>query len=294
MILLLILFFHLALACLLSVEIFHGRLKVDRTSVVLLFLLPGFGEILVCLASARHTRGTAGRKAEEINRRKDYRENSASGFFDMDLRDTAIPLEDALIINNGAERQRILRDAVLAGTNGQSAFLQQAKRDQNPEIVHFATTAMAHADSEYEKRLSSLEEKLKENPENLETLDTLIDHLWEYLKNPSEDEAIRSLRQKRYIEVLKERVSLHPAPEFLTKLASAYIDSDRYQEAEEALNLEDSLFPNDPDTWITRFSLYYKQGDREEMNHMIETYKAGQQLRSSRIDRIISFWTGRG
>lgn len=291
MIPILLLFIHLALALFLSREIFIGRLKVDRAAVVLLFLLPGFGEVLVCLASARHTRGTAGKKAEQIDRNKNYRENSASGFFDIGLRDTAIPLEDALIINNGAERQRILRDAILAGANGQSAFLQQAKRDENPEIVHFATTAMAHADSEYEKKLASLEETLKENPGNLETLDALIDHLWGYLKNPSEDAAIRELRQKRYIEVLNERVSMHPAPEFLTKLATAYIDADRYDDAKATLDKEESLFPNDPDTWITRFSLYYKQGNRDEMNRMIQDYQAGQHLRSSRIDRIIGFWT---
>lgn len=282
---------HISASVILTYFIMRKKLHIEQASAVLLFCLPVFGEMLILMISYRNVAGHTGQKNSSIDRDKNLVIDSSGGFFDTDPRDTSIPLEDALIINSGADRQKILRDAVLAGTNGKSAFLELARKDDNPEIVHFATTAMAYADSQYEKKLTSLENSLKKKPDDLEAMDILISHLWDYLKNPSDDKAIYELRMNRYIEVLNKRVLKHPTPEYMTKLAGAYIEAGDYEKAEKMLNRENLIFPNDPDAWIMFFRLHYVCGDREAMSRMIESYKNSGVMKSSRIDRIIEFWT---
>lgn len=290
MIALLFLIIHGISSSLMACGIKRGRFACDPGMIGVLCLLPYFGEALVLLVSYRTAHGLTGQKADAIRRDEEVTAEASEGFFENDIRDTAIPLEDALFVNNAAQRQRILRDAILAGSEGNGALLEQARRDDNPEIVHFATTAMAHADSEFEKKQKELEERLAATPDDIAVMDELIELLRSYLEHPT-DESIRKLRLQRYTDLLSERVKKHPTPEFMDRLSAACLDGGDMEEAERMIKMTDLLYPNDPENWILRFRMYYMRRDREAMADMVADYHDNPDLRSTRIDRIIAFWT---
>lgn len=292
MILFIIFAVNFIFACILLLLIRAGYIYSDYGVFAMMVFLPYLGELIV-LGIHIHTKlKLNGRSSREIIRGKEDKENNETGFFLDDDRDSSIPLEDALIVNSGRERQKVLRDAILSGTNDRSAVLLRASKNADSEIVHFATTAMTHAENEYEKEISNIEievRKANDDAERLTALDKEIMVLTKLINNTEEDSGILLDRQKKLISILKKRILINPTIEYLNMLSKLFLDIKDMESALRYIKRANLLFPNDPDTWILRFRYYFLLKDRKGMDMMITRYKNGHS-KNARIDKIINFW----
>lgn len=292
MILFIILAVNFIFACFMLFLIRAGYIYTDYGVFAIMVFLPFLGELIV-IGIHFHTKFRLnGRKSRDIVRGREDKENNETGFFLDDDRDSSIPLEDALIVNSGRERQKVLRDAILSGTNDRKSVLLKASKNADSEIVHFATTAMAHAESEYEKEITNLEievRKAKDDTERLAALDKEIRVLSQLINNTEEDSGIILDRQKKLIDILKKRIVINPTIEYLNLLSKVCLDIDDTDGAIRYINRAALIIPNDPDTWINRFRYYFLLKDREGMDNMINRYKKGH-YKNARIDKIINFW----
>lgn len=291
---------HFIIAGIISALCLAGVLKTPKAILPLVILIPGIGELIVLCLHIHTVRGLDARDFDRIDRGRDSQPFHDSGFFQQDTRDTSVPVEDALIIHKGRERQVILRNAVLHNAGGNLSLLREASRSSDPEIVHFATTALAQEDNRNEKLFSGFEKRLGQakarsqktgsTAEYLTVLDQYIETLKKYLAKADRSETIREVREKRLAALLKERISIHSSPEHMILLAEASQDLHDDKTALEVLDQMDFEWPNDPDAWIQRFRYHYTHRDKRAMDRMIREYRSDPLLVSRRIDDIIAIW----
>lgn len=293
MYLIILLLINFILVLLMMVLIQRGFIYADYGMWAVMTFLPFLGEIIVLLFHIHTKLRLNGRKADDIERGRDVKENNETGFFQDDDRDNMIPLEDALILNNGRERQKVLRDAILSGTSNRKAVLLKASKNSDSEIVHFATTAMAHAEGEFEKEVSRLEvdvRKAKNENDMLIALDEEIKVLSQFIKNTEEDSGIVLERQEKLIDLLKTRTKLHPTIEYMNMLSEIYLDTGDTDSAYSNIKRTAIMFPKDPDTWILQFRCYFMLHKKNEMDKMMENYRKDLKFKNARIEKIVSFW----
>ncbi|MEE0954904.1 MAG: hypothetical protein U0L49_03695 [Eubacterium sp.] len=290
---------HLAAAALLSLGMVRGVVKAPPVMIPMLILMPLVGELVVLSLHFHTLLGKDGKDFQDLNEGSRINTSVDSEFFRRDTRDTSIPVEDALILHKGRQRQTILRNAIMHDTIGNQIMLLDASRNPDPEIVHFATTALAQLMTRNEKKFSELDKNLADAKKTggdhalLEAYDAYIDALNSYLKNSAKD-AQWLVRQKQMTRLLKARCALRFAPESLLLLAEASLDQGDFKTADAALDEMDRSWPNDPETWILRFRSYYLRRDRAAMDVMIGKYQTEDVLHSQKIDEMIKPWIREG
>lgn len=276
-----------------------GVIKEHPSMIPMMVAMPVIGELIVLCLHIHRVRGKDGKDFRELEEADGPNTSVDSEFFRLDARDTSIPVEDALILHKGRQRQTILRNAILHDTVGNQIMLLDASRNPDPEIVHFATTALSQLMTRNEKKFSELDAALnqakKEGNEHalLEAYDAYIEGLAGYLRNSARD-AQWTAKEKQMIRLLKARIRIRFAPESMLLLAKASLDQGDWKTADAALDEMDKHWLGDPETWITRFRSYYLRRDKQAMDRMIREYQTGDVVHTAKIDQVIEPWTREG
>lgn len=290
---------HLGASALLMILIRAHVLAAPLTIWPLLFCVPWVGEITVIAIHIHTVMGLNGRDQDKLNADRLRNAFHDTGFFQTETRDTSVPVEDALILHKGKQRQTILRNAVLNSISGNQAVLREASRSTDPEIVHFATTALAQADSRDEKIFAGLDKdlaKARRDPDDTDALLSVLDrYIWEMKRCLEETDPMDSLhlvRERRLVALLRERLDLKVSSEALSDLADSCMNLGEPDEAKEPLRQLKEGWPSDPDGWILAFRLRYIRKDRDGMVRMMEEAKDDPKLQNSRIREILTVWEG--
>ena len=91
-----------------------------------------------------------------------------------------IPLEEALIVNDPADRRRLMLSMLTEEPDAYLAQLQAAKLNDDVEVAHYAATAVAQISKESDLKLQQLERAFKTDP-SAQNLNEYCDFLGEYL-----------------------------------------------------------------------------------------------------------------
>ena len=272
-------------------------LKVPMQMWPVMFLIPYLGEIIVLAIHIHTVRGLNGKDFRNVFENKQDDEDIDSGFFRKAERDASLPLEDALITYKGRKRQEILRGALLNSQQKRTELLEQARSSNDPEIVHFATTAMAKERTDMEMMFSAYENKLAHpgnmQPEKLQAVQgKYIDALHQYLKTASSSDPMYGIRQEKLITLLEERIQIPSlqTPQIYVMLAECYLDRRNFDAARKILNQTDLIWPGCTDAWIQRLRMLYMKKDKAGMDRLIRNYHAHPDFQNKRIDEVIQIW----
>ena len=142
-----------------------GLLPVRGHMLAVIVLVPLWGPLLVVLLSVRGAVFGEGLKEsalESLRFNDDLHRSMSvpSGEDDAGV----VPLEEALIINDPAERRRLMLSMLSEEPDAYLAQLQAAKLNDDVEVAHYAATAVVQISKESDLKLQQLERAFKMDP----------------------------------------------------------------------------------------------------------------------------------
>lgn len=286
----LLLFLHL-LVCVGFFFLLRFRiLEADVMLLPICVFVPVFGPLLTLLVSFVNASGLTGSKNRNLEAmRKDLVSEKSTPDIDQESGE-ALPLEDALILNDAGVRRNAMLEILLNGASDMSYVLHRAKENADVEVVHYATTALSELLKDYDLRLQKLSQAHEEHPEDTEVLADYIDTLDEYLRNAlAEGENLR-IQRTRYVTLLKERIETDMRIEDVQSLIGSLMYSKDYDQAEQWLVQMETRWPEREETIELRLRYYYEFHMGEAFTAYVAKLKTGGCYISGRLRQLIQFW----
>lgn len=269
------------------------RFRILEADVMLLpicVFLPVFGPVLTLLVSWGDVNGRTGSKNQNLEAmRKDMVSEKSTPDVEQESGE-ALPLEDALIINDASVRRSAMLGILLHGASDMSYVLHQAKKNVDVEVVHYATTALSELLKDYDLRLQKLSQAHEEHPEDAEVLADYIDTLDEYLRNAlAEGENLR-IQRTRYVTLLQERIQKDMRIEDVRALILSLMYSKDYNQAEQWLVQMETRWPEREETLMLRLRYFYELHMGAAFTAYVEKLKNSGCYLSGRLRQMIQFW----
>ena len=201
-----------------------------------------------------------------------------------------VPLEDALIMNDPKVRREVMMDVLMQDTGSYIHVLDEARMNDDVEVVHYATTAMASLSKEYELKLQEYSVEYSDNPEKEGLLDDYINFLGQYISSGMISGQFLEIQRTTYHQLLRDKLSLKPNIDDYAILSKSLMDGGLYSDADTALLTMEKNWPNDEKLWLLRFRYYYDTGAGSKVNEMIEKTSNDGGFYSRQVRDVVKFW----
>ena len=97
--------------------------------------------------------------------------------------DMVVPLEEALLVDSPAQKRKLILSVLTDDPAGYYDLLQQARMDNDSEVVHYASTALSQITKEADLKLQKLEQRYAAAPDDAAVLEEYCNYLESYLKD---------------------------------------------------------------------------------------------------------------
>lgn len=228
-----LLLIHLLLCLVLWTLVKLSLLPVRGHMLAVMVLVPLWGPLLVLLLSMRSAVFGADLKDAtlELLRINDGLHRSIL-VHDREADAGVIPLEEALIVNDPADRRRLMLSMLTEDPDAYLAHLQAAKLNDDVEVAHYAATAVAQISKESDLKLQQLERAFKTDPSS-HNLDAYCDFLGAYLDSGLAEGRVAQIQRQQYARLLARRCEREEGPALRIRYATALADAGEIDKAED-------------------------------------------------------------
>ena len=198
---------HLAVCGVLWLLARTRALEVEGYFVPVMLLVPLWGPLCVLLlhTSNRLTGGCLREQTLEKLRINDeiYKNILVVGNEDED---TVVPLEEALLVDSPVQKRKLILSVLTDDPAGYYDLLQQARMDNDSEVVHYASTALSQITKEADLKLQKLEQHYAAAPDDAAVLEEYCDYLESYLKDGFVQGRAAEIQRHQLEQLLKKRL----------------------------------------------------------------------------------------
>ncbi len=223
----------------------------------------------------------------------------------------AIPLEEALLINDNSIKRKMVRDILKKDAIRHIKQLKIALKDNDPETSHYAAAAILEIKKNYENTLYSLVEKYQENQGDIANSivinDEYCETLYRYICTDLLDKNNKNKYQKILINkyelaiILRKRnnedaenkdVAMRLAQKSYSAMIKTLIELKEYDKAEIYCKQFIQDYQNAEETYFLLLGLYHMSNKREDFIQTLETIKSNSIIFSNRGVSTLRFWIG--
>lgn len=267
-----------------------GLLPVRGHMLAVMVLVPLWGPLLVVLLIARSTVSGADLKdaALESLRINDELRRSIL-VHDREADAGVIPLEEALIVNDPADRRRLMLSMLTEEPDAYLAQLQAAKLNDDVEVAHYAATAVAQISKESDLKLQQLERAFKTDPSS-HNLDAYCDFLGAYLDSGLAEGRVAQIQRQQYARLLARRCEREDGPALRIRYATALADAGVIDKAEDVASQLVIDAPDEQDVWMLSLRLAVMRRDGDEVHRVIEAIDKQHVYLSAANREELAFW----
>ena len=126
------------------------------------------------------------------------------------IEESVVPLEEALLINDSVTRRELMMEVMYSDPGNYVWQLKEARTNDDTEVVHYAVTALAELQKEYEIKFQELEWELEKDPDNDEITDRYLELLNQYLDSGIAEGSDRTLKLRSYSNMLERKLKNNP------------------------------------------------------------------------------------
>lgn len=275
---------HLIL-CLVMI-LFHKSLGIRRVQIPVLVLIPFWGALCILMYGTRADRETEPESGKEGWTREEIFENI---FADTDREGgEVVPLEEALLMNGSREKRELMMDMLYDDPEAYIDLLMDAGRDDDVEVVHYATTAMAEISKEYDVKLQSIQYAWEREPEDEELLNDYCALLGKYLSLGLLRGQPLRLQRSRYEKLLEKKKDLSPLD--LKRKAENELELQCFDKAQKTLAALEAVCPEDEDTWLLQIKYHALLREGSQIQKLIDDMEMQKICISQKGQDIIDFW----
>lgn len=215
-----------------------------------------------------------------------------------------IPLEEVLIINDARVRRKLIMDILNDHPERYMDILMQARLNEDVEVVHYATTAMAELSKTYDEQLQKLERTYEQHPDSEEHLNAFCKFLKQYLENGLAEGQLGITRREQYSRLLEKKRLLETKQDHVTERGLRELEQtfgeeirnefalSRYEHAEELLAEMKRLFSGTETCLMLQAELYARLEKGKELEEQIRIIEHSGIYLSERSRTALKFWKG--
>ena len=205
-----------------------------------------------------------------------------------------VPLEDALIMDDPTVRRSVMMDVLMQDTSSYIPVLNQARMNDDAEVVHYATTAMASLSKEYELKLQDLSSQYAENPMKEGLLNEYINFLSMYISSGMISGQLLDIQRRTYQQLLTEKANVDLKIDDYAALAQSFLETKDYSQADVVLSSMEEIWPDNEKSFLLRFRYYYDTGAGKKIDEMIKKVTEGENFYSRKVRETVDFWVKNG
>lgn len=139
-----------------------------------------------------------------------YDLNSRVEIDEDDMQDKVVPIREALLMNDSHIKREVILDALYTNPSSYILQLSEARFNDDPEVVHYAVTALVEIQKEFDLKFQALDRELEERADDETLLRKYQNLLEQYLSSGLLEGSRRDAQLRKYVEVLKKRLSKNP------------------------------------------------------------------------------------
>lgn len=286
---LILLIVHMICMVIFFILSYKDVLKVSRLMLMIVMFVPFAGMIGALLVHYELTHKLSGNKAKDTEAMVEASISKAVSLKKADA-ENAIPLEDALIMDDRRLRRSVMMDVLMDDSKDYASLINKARMNDDVEVVHYATTATIQITKDYEDKLQHCAEDYKRHPHNKEKLDEYIDVLERYLNSGILQGSMLKIQEETYFQLLAERINFANELEDYVKLANNYMNVGNYDFAENVIGMMEEAWPDSESTWLLQIRYYYDLGMGKNLHKLIARIKNGNFYKSKKLQDVIAFW----
>ena len=280
-----------ALVCLMLWTLMKlGLLPVRGHMLGVIVLVPLWGPLLVVLLSVRSAVFGEGLKesALESLRFNDDLHRSIL-VHDRDADAGVVPLEEALIVNDPADRRRLMLSMLTEDPDAYLAQLQAAKLNDDVEVAHYAATAVAQISKESDLKLQQLERAFKTDPSS-HNLDAYCDFLGAYLDSGLAEGRVAQIQRQQYARLLARRCEREEGPALRIRYATALADAGEIDKAEDVASQLVIDASDEQDVWMLCLRLAVIRRDGQAVRRVIDAIDKQHVYLNAENRERLEFW----
>ena len=207
----------------------------------------------------------------------------------------AVPLREALLVNDPATRRRLIMDVLYDDASAQPHALRAARSNDDAEVVHYATTALVELQKTYDDRMQRARAACQADPHDVEAARNLASVLGAYIESGLLEGMMLTSTRAEYARVLDALLALvsRDGEEALGVCWQAFLNAqargevgDMERTAERAV----AVWPQREDGYLMRLHTAVAREDRAGIDRALETLQRGDVRVTARGRRDISYW----
>ncbi len=291
--LIVLLFIHILLCVVLYLLIRAGVLVSNRMVMTLAWFVPVWGVLCLIILEIR-SRGKqeiheeVGLEKLKINDeiyRSILMEEGAS-------EDRIVPIEEALVVNDTGMRRELMMEILYGDPELYVSQLQEARMNDDTEVVHYAVTALTEMQKEYDLRFQDLDRHLAEEPDSQEILDRYLNLMEKYIGTGLLEGNNRSIQMKNYSNLLEKKISRGKASiSYYLKKIETDLSLGEYEQAYEMIEIVLEKWPKEEDGYLYMIQYYAKIRDRAGIERILNMIYRRNIFLSPRGRGMVKFWS---
>lgn len=267
-----------------------GLLPVRGHMLAVMALVPLWGPLLVLLLIARSAVFGADLKDATLESLRINDELRRSILVhDREADAGVIPLEEALIVNDPADRRRLMLSMLTEEPDAYLAQLQAAKLNDDVEVAHYAATAVAQISKESDLKLQQLERAFKTDPSS-HNLDAYCDFLGAYLDSGLAEGRVAQIQRQQYARLLARRCEREDGLALRIRYATALADAGVIDKAEDVASQLVIDAPDEQDVWTLCLRLAVIRRDGQAVQRVIDAIDKQHVYLSAANREELAFW----
>jgi len=283
---------HLLICLLVFIGIWFKVLSVHKYMFFVALLLPFWGVLIVLILHfqiAFDATATADIGVEKLKLESELYKSVA---VDEKKADSAIPIEEALIINSAQERRSIIMDVLNDNPREYVEFLQKAGNNDDTEVVHYAVTAMVEISKENDYMLQKLESEHAANPEDKEILKNYTDFLWGCLSRNLMQGQVEVMNRELFCGLMLKKMAAEDDKNDYLRLAENELLRKNYAFAGEIIGKMGEKWPEAEEYILLKIRYLAALGKGREIQDFIKETENSRIYMSSKTKEALAFWAG--
>ncbi len=300
LILVVLLLGHLFISYVLYRQMLARKVSINPILWIPILLLPYLGPLAVAIAyylmSKRARRQQIEVGIEESLALEDHSlELEVEEEDSIDLRASEdvrqwVPIEEALLLNDSITKRELMMSMLKDQPSNVVALLQEARMNEDVEVVHYATVMLAELHKDYDLKVHQLKEELAEQPDNLSLLEELCLVLEEYLISGLVAGKFAESSRRQYIDLLRRKVALNHELKDFIRLGQQYLALGEEQRVRQVLEYCQINWPTDESYRVFQFQALVALGDRLGLQQFFQDIDTCHVYFSRRNRQVIQFW----
>ncbi len=281
---------HLIVCLLVFIGIKTRVLSVHKYMFLVALLLPLWGVLIVLILHFQIAFDATDSAEIGVEKLKLESELYKSVTVDEKKADTAIPIEEALLINSARERRSIIMDVLNDNPGDYVEFLQKAGNNDDTEVVHYAVTAMVEISKENDYMLQKLDAEHTANPDDMGVLSNYIDFLWSCLTQNLMKGQVEVMNRELFCQLISKKIAVDGDITDYSRLAENELKRKNYDFAGEVISGMGKKWPEAEEYILLKIQYLAALGKGSEIQDFVKETENSQIYKSSKTKEALAFW----